>query len=123
MSSPRAPGDACCLHCGAFMFYVSALITGEHSCSSCGWRNFFYQANVPAKSVPPESEEGNSKYLPNQARQGKMGVSGELVDSLSDEPLFVMLKFYMDESGIGKNRDDAVCCVAGFAAFIESRII
>src|SRR5258708_5857477 len=27
-----------------------------------------------------------------------------------------MLKFYMDESGLGKNKDEKVCCVAGFIA-------
>lgn len=27
-----------------------------------------------------------------------------------------MLKFYIDESGLGKNTDEKVCCVAGFAA-------
>ena len=37
----------------------------------------------------------------------------ELVD---EEELFVMLKFYMDESGLGKNRDEKICCVAGFVA-------
>ena len=53
-----------------------------------------------------ESEDADGWYL------------DELVDSNGDgeNPLFLMLKFFMDESGIGKNRDEAVCCIAGFAA-------
>jgi hypothetical protein len=34
----------------------------------------------------------------------------------SEDTIFVMLKFYMDESGLGKNTDEKVCCVAGFVA-------
>lgn len=34
----------------------------------------------------------------------------------TESTLFAMLKFYMDESGIGKNPDERVCSVAGFVA-------
>jgi hypothetical protein len=36
--------------------------------------------------------------------------------SATESTLFAMLKFYMDESGIGKNPDERVCSVAGFVA-------
>lgn len=56
-STIRRTGDAHCLHCEAFLFYISAALMGWVTCPSCGWGNFFGRANVPSETAPPETIE------------------------------------------------------------------